>query len=494
MPTLTTPGVHIETVLSEPARVLRTGVPVFLGLIRMEHVLAHNARQVESDLRFVCKPILQAPGVSLVRNQGYLRLPRRVQAAASDPRISDRSSRDLSLYLKAIAPGPQAKPEARGDPPATRASAAGGQFAALAEPGADELMAMSGKPQRFTIWPRFEETYGGLKPYGFLVHAVRGFFENGGSLCYVQLVGYDDGSPDALAKAVEVGLATLAQYDDYDLVCIPDLMWIDEPAATGSSGRKDIMELQSAILAYCQQLGDRMAILDSLPGADSEIVLAQRRRLCGDNGALYYPWVRVAGGPQRTGGYVPPCGHVAGLFARCDQRVGVHKAPANEILEGVLELAMALTDDQQGPLNEQNVNCIRVFPRRGIRVWGARTLSGGSTWRYVNARRVILTAVRWIDLNLADTVFEPHTPRLWDRITRELTAYFTDLVRRGALSAPPDSPAFYVKCDAETNPQEIQEAGMIVTEIGLMPAAPAEYIVIRIIHGPAGVRIEEPGT
>jgi hypothetical protein len=107
---------------------------------------------------------------------------------------------------------------------------------------------------------------------------------------------------------------------------------------------------------------------------------------------------------------------------------------------------------------------------------------------------VILTAVRWIDLNLADTVFEPHTPRLWDRITRELTAYFTDLVRRGALSAPPDGPAFYVKCDAETNPQDIQEAGMIVTEIGLMPAAPAEYIVIRIIHGPAGVRIEEPGT
>jgi hypothetical protein len=95
---------------------------------------------------------------------------------------------------------------------------------------------------------------------------------------------------------------------------------------------------------------------------------------------------------------------------------------------------------------------------------------------------------------LAGTVFEPNTLRLWDRIVRELTAYFTDLVRRGALVAPPGSPAFYVKCDTETNPREIQEAGIIVTEIGLRPAAPAEFIVIRIIHGPAGVQIEEPGT
>jgi phage tail sheath protein FI len=184
---------------------------------------------------------------------------------------------------------------------------------------------------------------------------------------------------------------------------------------------------------------------------------------------------------------------VAGVFARCDQRVGVHKAPANERLEGVLELETALTDDQQGPLNEQNVNCIRAFPRRGIRVWGARTLSSGSAWRYINERRVILTAVRWIDLNLADTVFEANTPRLWDRIVRELTAYLTDLVRRGALSAPPDGPAFYVKCDAETNPKEIQEAGVVVTEIGLRPARPAEFIVIRIIHSPTGVRVEESG-
>jgi hypothetical protein len=232
-----------------------------------------------------------------------------------------------------------------------------------------------------------------------------------------------------------------------------------------------------------------MAILDSLPGAGVEAVVAQGRQLNGDNGALYYPWVRTLGGTF----FVPPCGHVAGVYARCDQRVGVHKAPANEVLEGVLDLETVLTDDQQEPLNEVSINCLRAFPRRGLRVWGARTLSSGSTWRYVSERRVILTAARWIERNLTDIVFEPHTPRLWDRIVRELTAYFTDLVRRGALSAPPDGQAFYVKCDAETNPRAIQDAGRVVTEIGLRPAAPAEFIVIRILHGPTGVRIEEVG-
>lgn len=488
MATLPTPGVHVETVLTEPARVLRTGVPVFLGLIRTPDRHAYNARQGNSGPVFVCKPIAGFPGVGIVRNRDYLRLPRRAHTSSADPRISDRSSGDLSLYLQIAPPPTQAAELAR----ETRAT--GGRSTSEVALSGEELADIGEKPQRFTLWPQFERTFGKLMPYGFLAHAVRGFFENGGALCYVQLIDYTGDSLDALADALEAGLETLAHYDDYDLVCVPDLAWTEELTPSGSQERMDLVDLQSLILSHCHKLGDRMAILDALPRASTDMALAQRRRLCGDNGALYYPWVRVASGPQHTRGYVPPCGHVAGVFARCDQRVGVHKVPANEVLEGVLELQTPLTDDEQGPLNDQNVNCIRVFPRRGIRVWGARTLSSSSVWRYVSERRVILTAMRWIELNLADTVFESNTPRLWDRIVRELTAYFTDLVRRGALIAPPDGPAFYVKCDAEINTKETQEAGQVVTEIGLRPAAPAEFIVIRVIHGPAGVQIEEPGA
>lgn len=244
-------------------------------------------------------------------------------------------------------------------------------------------------------------------------------------------------------------------------------------------------------MAHCARLGERMAILDSLPGGDGSAadVIAQRNLLAEEEGALYYPWVRVAKGPEQTDGYVPPCGHVAGVYSRTDTHTGVHKAPANEVLEGVLDLSVHLKDDDQGPLNDQGINCLRAFPGRGIRVWGARTLSRRTAWRYVNMRRVILTAVRWIAINQADVVFEPHTELLWARITRDLTAYLADLARRGALAGGQGEDAFYVKCDAETNPPETREIGIVVTEVGLKPAAPAEFIAFRIIHGAAGVEI-----
>jgi hypothetical protein len=372
---------------------------------------------------------------------------------------------------------------------------AAGPAPAQEAPDLDLLKSVSTKPQRVTIWPQFQQTYGDLAAAGFLSYAVRGFFENGGTLCYIQLIAYPElsdaaNAPSGLEKAFAAGLDSLAHYDDYDLVCAPDLMW-ESAIRTNISL---IAALQNGVLAHCAKLGDRMAILDALggKGITADDVQTQRDLLDAEYGALYYPWVRVPGGPERTDGYVPPCGHVAGIYARVDVRVGVHKAPANEVVEGVVDLADNLSDDDQGPLNDIGINCLRAFPRRGIRVWGARTLSRGATWRYVNVHRVILTAARWIARNMNDVVFEPHSPRLWERITRELTTYFGDLARRGTLAGPPGEEAFYVKCDAETNPPEMREVGKVVTEVGLRPSAPAEFIVIRIMHGPAGVEIMGP--
>jgi phage tail sheath protein FI len=272
--------------------------------------------------------------------------------------------------------------------------------------------------------------------------------------------------------------------DTVDLVCAPDIM----------RNSTQVTALQQRVLDHCDKAGDRFAILDSLPDADAQRVLEQRQGLKGANGALYFPWIRVPGGPASTQGFVPPCGHVAGVYARSDGRTGVHKAPANEELAGVLDLAVNLTDAQQGPLNQAGVNCLRAFPGRGIRVWGARTLAGQeqAEWTYVSVRRLFLTAGRWIERAVAGFVFEPNDFRLWVRVERELGAYLSDLFRRGALKGGTEEEAFYVKCDAETNPPEVREAGLVVTEIGLAPASPNEFVVVRLIHGASGVTIAGP--
>jgi phage tail sheath protein FI len=160
----------------------------------------------------------------------------------------------------------------------------------------------------------------------------------------------------------------------------------------------------------------------------------------------------------------------------------VFKAPANEEIRDAVNLEVLIDNSVQGELNTQGINCLRAFPGRGIRVWGARTLSRDSNWRYINVRRLFITIKRWIDLNMVWAAFEPNTPQLWVRIQRELSAYLTQLWRAGALKGETPEQAFYVKCDAETNPPEIREVGKVVTEIGFAPSSPAEFIFVRITH------------
>jgi phage tail sheath protein FI len=183
---------------------------------------------------------------------------------------------------------------------------------------------------------------------------------------------------------------------------------------------------------------------------------------------------------------VPPCGHVAGVYARSDARVGFHKAPANEIVAGVIDVQIDITHTAQGDLNRAGVNCLRSFPRRGIRVWGARTLSPHREWQYVNVRRVFLILRRWIEHNMNDLAFEPNNPSLWDRMLERLRGFCYELYVRGALKGTSPEEAFFLKCDAEVNPPQVREEGKVVCEIGLAPAAPAEFIVIRLTRVAGG--------
>lgn len=339
-------------------------------------------------------------------------------------------------------------------------------------------------PRMLSLWSQFSIHVG--RPYQdcMLAYAVRGFFENGGARCYVIML--DDESERSLEDALD----TAASFHTIDLICLPDVV----------KDRKQNFERQQMVVNHCENTGDRLAILDSwraekkegdVETESKEGVAEQWSSIDGTNGALYYPWIWVRG-IDHGKVIVPPCGHVAGVYARTDASQGVHKAPANEVLEGVLELERQVTRQDQDFLNPRRVNCLRSFPGRGIRVWGARTLAGHDAWTYVNVRRLFLTAVRWINWHMADVVFEPNDVRLWARIERDLNAYFVDLYQRGALKGRGPQEAFYVKCNEETNPPEVRDLGQVITEIGLAPANPYEFVVVRLIHGASGVSISGP--
>jgi hypothetical protein len=326
-----------------------------------------------------------------------------------------------------------------------------------------------------SLWSHFMQHVG--KPYRdcMLAYAVRGFFENGGTRCYVVVL--EDESVEALQHALDAA-GTL---HTIDLVCLPDPL----------QDRLANFERQQLVVDHCETLGDRFAILDSWLGDRKEGVSQQWSSIDGNDGAIYYPWIRVRGFDEGMI-VVPPCGHVAGVYARTDDSRGVHKAPANEILEGVIDLERHVDHREQDFLNPRRVNCLRSFPGRGIRVWGARTLGGHDPWTYVNVRRLFLTAIRWINWHMSDVVFEPNDAKLWARIERELNTYFSEQYRRGALKGRTPQEAFYVKCNAETNPPEFRDIGQVITEIGLVPANPYEFVVVRLIHGASGVSISGP--
>jgi len=336
------------------------------------------------------------------------------------------------------------------------------------------------QPMLINLWTEFEDNFMPSHEGGYLSSAVHGFFENGGAQCYVYPLDREPSAINSLEKALE----EIESLDSIDLVCAPDAVISEEAEA---------IEIQRRILEHCNRSGDRFAILDSLPGSDRDKVLNQSRELTSDrvpvNGALYYPFVKDMYSPGR---FVPPCGHVAGVYSRVDGKIGVHKAPANEVVEGVLDLETVITNDLQDSLNPKHINCLRAFSGRGIRVWGVRTLSKQPDWIYINVRRLFLTIGRWIERNMVGVVFNSNDPKLWVRINRELTTYLAELFMKGALKGRSTREAFYIKCDDETNPPEVRDSGTVVTEIGLAPSTPKEFIVVRIIHGASGVMITGP--
>ncbi|WP_137992817.1 phage tail sheath family protein [Streptomyces vilmorinianum] len=282
---------------------------------------------------------------------------------------------------------------------------------------------------------------------------------------------------DAAARTGFGGLETI---DEITMVAVPDLMGAYQRGDIDAEG---VRTVQLAVISHCEQMGDRVAVLDAPPGLNAQQVRTWRNDEAGYDSryaTLYYPWVRVFDPALGRNTTVPPSGHVAGVWARSDAERGVHKAPANEVIRGAVDLELRLSKGEQDLLNPIGVNCIRAFPGRGIRIWGARTLSSDPAWRYLNVRRLFNYLEESILLGTQWVVFEPNDDRLWSSIRRNVTAFLTEEWRRGALFGRTADEAFYVKCDRDNNPQESIDQGRVVCEIGVSPVKPAEFVVFRL--------------
>ncbi|MFF8913257.1 phage tail sheath family protein [Streptomyces sp. NPDC015032] len=280
--------------------------------------------------------------------------------------------------------------------------------------------------------------------------------------------------------AARTGFAGLEAIDEITMVAVPDLMSAYQRGDIDAEGVKAV---QLAVISHCEQMGDRVAVLDTPPGMNAQRVRTWRN----DDAAydsryatVYYPWLKVFDPATGRNSMVPPSGHVAGVWARSDGERGVHKAPANEVIRGALDLELRLSKGEQDLLNPIGVNCVRAFPGRGIRIWGARTLSSDPAWRYLNVRRLFNYLEESILLGTQWVVFEPNDDRLWSSIRRNVTAFLTEEWRRGALFGRTAEEAFYVKCDRDNNPQESIDLGQVVCEIGVAPVKPAEFVVFRL--------------
>lgn len=338
------------------------------------------------------------------------------------------------------------------------------------------------EPIRFDSFEAYQQLCGASD--GPLPLAIRGFFENGGEdawLIPVATAGLRLDPEDFLGTRAgrgPQGLRMLERLDGADLVCAPELAWACQ-RFPGFAAPSDVAAVQQELAALCERMHDRFALLDALPGMPLAEAVAWRRQFDSSHCALYYPWLKV-----RTGGEelvaVPPSGHVAGIYARADRQEGVHRSPANLPLEGVVDVERRLGKRERDHLFEHRVNGIHSFPGRGVRIWGARTLSSDPAFTQVNVRRLFILLRRSIETYAQWVVFEPNEPGLWKRLTRTIDGFLHDLWRRGALVGDTAEQAWYVKCDEETNPPEEREAGRLLVEIGVAPVKPTEFIVVRV--------------
>lgn len=306
-------------------------------------------------------------------------------------------------------------------------------------------------------------------------------FLNGGTegdpLGPTDLQGQPADPDDATIAAT--GLAALGEIDDVAIVAAPDTVRLEDPGSQ--------KEATSFLIDHCEQLRYRIAVVDPPAGCSISQVREFRGQFDTEYGALYYPWLRIIdptakpdpGAPPATLD-LPPSGATAGIYARSDIERGVHKAPANEVVQGITQFVKNVTYGQQGVLNPEGINALRTFPQRGDRVWGARTMSSDPEWRYVNVRRLFIYLEHSIDKSTQWVVFEPNNEALWASVRQSVEDFLLATWRTGALMGTKPEEAYFVRCDRTTMTQNDLDNGRLICLIGVAPTYPAEFVIFRI--------------
>ena len=302
----------------------------------------------------------------------------------------------------------------------------------------------------------------------YFANAVYGFFNNGGTRCYVVRAAEEAHINEDFLEN------TLEAIDEIAIVAAPGL-------------RGESNAIRAAIATHCEvATQDRFAVFDSAQGITptingNQIKEGETSISNSDYAAYYFPWIQVSDVITKEIIYVPPSGHMAGIYARVDAQRGVHKSPANEVVFGALDLEYQISRNQQDGLNPDGVNCIRKM-NGNIRVWGARTVGGDANgeFKYISTRRLFNFLRESIDEGTQWVVFEPNDPALWAQITRNVSAFLKTVWSSGGLFGNTPEEAFYVKCDEETNPPEVRDQGQVVAEIGVAITQPAEYVIFNL--------------
>jgi phage tail sheath protein FI len=240
------------------------------------------------------------------------------------------------------------------------------------------------------------------------------------------------------------------------------------------------------IISHCENFRFRFAVIDCPKGQNSASALDPRTSLADTNyAAFYYPWIVTSDPSTGARKLIPPGGHSIGVYARTDSERGVFKAPANETLRGALDLEFDINDGTQDVLNPKGVNAIRRFPGRGIRIWGARTLTSNALWKYISVRRLFIFLERSIYEGTQWVVFEPNDSRLWARVTDTIRLFLRAQWRLGALYGRTEEQAFFITCNESVMSQDDILNGRLICEIGIAPVRPAEFVVFRIFQNTA---------
>jgi phage tail sheath protein FI len=309
-------------------------------------------------------------------------------------------------------------------------------------------------PTLVTSFVEYQRVFGGFFGEGkYLPYAVEGFFLNGGQRCYVCRVT-DSNYSSALSNLEAV------------MVSI-----IYSPNAQAVTGLTDLL------INHCEQLRNRFVIFDSLKGQNPSSVTKPRES---SFAALYYPWIYVKPAGVNVTCLVPPGGHVAGIYARTDIEVGVHRAPANQLVKGAVGLEGTMKSLQQDNLNLQGINTIRNFVGRGILVWGVRTLSSDPEKKYVNVCRLLIYLEQSISKGIEWAVFESNNDATWAKIKTATENFLTQTWRDGMLLGTKQEEAYFVDCGRNTMTQDDIDNGRLIMLIGVATVKPAEYMIFRV--------------